>query len=188
VDTGESGTDTGESSSDTGGTVDPEPEDTGSPLFEVCGDGIDNDEDGLIDRESPVDDGFDLYRLTVDVDSDCTMYPGLGALYSSCSIDESITLEPLADPTASFTVACSYAGALTVDVNVTDEGVVSFVVSSTAFDSSTTPDGTLCDGEMSGTDEDSVTGGTPLYWTGDYEAFGWVAECGSYWTIDVEPL
>jgi len=135
-----------------------------------------------------VDDGFEFYRLTMYVNSDCTMSPGYTPAYSSCSFDESISLDPMAEPTASFTQGCSYAGELTVDVNVTDEGVVSFAVSSPAFGSAYTPDGTLCDGELSGADEDSVTGGTPLYWTGDYETCGWVAECGSYWTIDVEPL
>ena len=159
---------------------------------EICDDGIDNDGDGWIDQESPQDDGFYRYNFTMKVNTSCTYYPGQTYVGSQCSFDETVELDPHKDRTFSFSTPCGYAGTLNVEAWVLrgKKGKMLFDVwSDQHFDSVTKP-GTLCDGELSVPEweEDSVWGNSPFYWIGDFETYGWTAECATVWEIDVVPL
>jgi len=158
---------------------------------EICDDGIDNDGDGWIDQESPQDDGFYRYNFVMEAYTNCTEYPGQGHLNSSCSFDETVEIDPHKDRTFSFSSPCGHAGTLNVEAWALKgkKGKMFFDVwSEPNFDSAYTNPGTLCDGELSGPDDESVWGGSGTYWIGDYEQFGWTAECVTGWKIDVVPL
>ena len=158
---------------------------------EICDDGIDNDGDGWIDQVSPQDDGIHRYNFTMDVHTSCTYYPGETYVSSSCSFDEIVQLDPHQDRSFAFSKSCGYAGTLNVEgwALKGSKGQARFDVWSDEHFSSGTPDkGTLCDGELSGPSEDWVSGGSDFYWVGDYEQFGWTAECVTWWEIDIVPL
>ena len=161
------------------------------PSEEVCGDGIDNNGDGWIDEESPQDDGFYRYNFTMQVYTDCTKYPGDTHLSSSCSFDETVQIDPHKDRTLSFDASCGHAGTMNVAAWALKgkKGKMFFDVwSEQNFGAGLPEKGTLCDGELSGPDDDKVWGGSGTYWIGDYEQAGWTAECFTFWEIDVVPL
>jgi len=163
-------------------------------LEEVCNDGIDNDMNGVVDRESPAKDGFTRYEFRMRMVTTCEIWECWTGenyhTYDSCLLTDTVQLLPGQDPTfTSEFPHCDGVGSVTVDGHVKKKGKLSFDISTYSFDAFTGK-GSLCDGQLwnlSDPDKDWLKG-----WSGPYDVGGCdtsevSGECKSYWIIDIVP-